>query len=206
MLRGGLVFLGVVVALTACNGDAGEKSTRAEGSEAVSRPLTYAQVTRVGENTPAGAVLKLWFWAQWGSAPNVVAMYDRRVVQSLGARNISGVYSWLRGTLVELRPRIVGDIRARRNRAFIAVEARAAGSDPARYAFLLRRTGEGWVVIHDTLLQDSLPQYVAFKIDGQTRGNPSRRARVEGERLAERYRDLFPDTNARVPSTARSGR
>jgi hypothetical protein len=199
-LRLTIVALGATVALTACSGGNG-KSSEAGSETSASRPLTYADVVKRGENTPAGAVLLLWFWAQWGSAPNVVAMYDPRVVRAVGARNISGIYTWLRGTLVELRPRIVGNIRTRKNLAFIAVEARSATTGPVRYSFLLRPTDGDWVVMYDTLLHDSLPQYVAFKVDGQVSANPSRRAREQGELLANRYRDLFPNINSLAPQT-----
>jgi hypothetical protein len=199
-----LVLLGILLLLTACDGGTGGKSTAADG--AVARPLTYADVAKEGENTPARAVLLLWFWAQWGSSPNVVAMYDPRVVRAVGSPNISGVYAWLRGTLVELRPRIVGNIRTKKNLDFIAVEARSATANPVRYAFLLRRSHRNWLVMHDTLLQDSLPQYVAFKIDGQASANPSRRAREQGERLADRYRDLFTNIESVNPASTGAGK
>jgi hypothetical protein len=203
-LQVSVLLLGLLLALTACDGDNGGKST-ATGGAAV-RPLTYADVARKGRNKPARAVLLLWFWAQWGSTPNVVATYDPRVVRAVGARNISGVYAWLRGTLVELRPQIVGEIRRRKNLSFVAVEARSATANPVRYAFLLGRTSGNWLIMHDTLLQDALPGYVAFKIDGQASANPSRRAREQGERLADRYRDLFPSIESINPASAGAGK
>ena len=203
-LRVSVLLLAVLLAITACDGDNGVKSIAAD--RAVVRPLTYADVCEERPEHARTSCVAALVLGTVGSTPNVVAMYDPRVVRAVGSRNISGVYGWLRGTLVELRPRIVGEIPTRKNVAFVAVEARSATANPVRYAFLLRRSHGNWLVMHDTLLQDSLPQYVAFKIDGQASANPSRRAREQGERLVDRYRDLFPNIESINPASAGAGK
>jgi hypothetical protein len=201
-----LALIGVLVAMAVAGAACGTNRENASNSTSsnASRPLTYAQVVKQGKDTPGGDVLLLWFWAQWGSTPNVVGMYDPRVVGALGADRISGVYNWLRGTLVDLRPQI-GNVIRRRNLAFVAVEAPVAGAPPARYSFLLRRTHGEWLILHDTLLEGALPQYVAYKIDGEATAHPSARARAQGERLVERYRDLFLNAKAGIPAIGQAG-
>lgn len=194
------VVVAVVLATTACSSNHQNSSPRNRSNSAVtSRPLTYSEVTKQGKNTPGEAILLLWFWAQWGSAPNVIGMYDPRVAKELGPGNISGLYMWLRGTLVDLRPRI-GTVIRKQNLAFVAVEAETANAPPARYSFLLRRTRGNWLILYDTLLGDSLPGYIAYKIDGQVSAHPSARARQQGARLADRYRNLFLQAKARIPA------
>lgn len=174
-----------LIALAGCNG--GE-----DDSKPSRVPLTFDQVSRRDKDTPRNAVLRLWFWAQWGSAPNVVGMYDSRVRTLLSQKNISGVYALLRGTLVELRPRSVSVVLRKRNLAFLTVEARGRSGGPVRHSFLLRRSGETWLILHDTLLETSLVDYADAEFVGPgASGRAKERARARGEELAARYRSLF---------------
>src|SRR5439155_10042868 len=63
-------------------------------------PLTVAQIRRVPQTDPFSAVVRLWFWVQWGSAPNLVGAYDPTVVRVAGPANLASVYAGQRATFL----------------------------------------------------------------------------------------------------------
>ena len=74
-------------------------------------PLSLEDLSAVPTGSASEAVLRLWYWAQWGSPPNIIAAYSPEVVSGLGAVNIAGAYSLKRAGMVSSRPRIAGEVR-----------------------------------------------------------------------------------------------
>lgn len=150
----------LAVSLVGC----GTAQSVAAGASGVSAPrqltpLTLAQVGKIPEGNPASTVMRLWFWGQWGSMPNVLASYDPGTVRITGSRDIFQVYTIQRSTLLEFRPQIV-DESTRGFTAFVAVQGKASGQKPYQASFDLRRVGRAWFITHDSLLEGTLPGYV----------------------------------------------
>lgn len=126
---------------------------REDGSlTATPRPLSLDDVAQAGVDTPSGAVLRLWYWSQWGAFPNVVAAYHPGVVRKVGDEVITRAYGIRRGEMIASRPRILEAI-AGRSATLVTVEALRKNLPPQRFAFTLRATHGRWHVLFDTLLE-----------------------------------------------------
>jgi len=136
--------------------------------------------------------MRLWFWGQWGSAPNVIGSYHPTTVRLLGSVNIGRAYVTLRDTLLTYRPRVVGRHRSGIS-AFVAVQGEAAGLKSVRVGYDLRLVGSTWLIAHDTLLEGALPDVIAAASDPVAgRTNHPAVYLKRGKDLADRFRALFP--------------
>jgi hypothetical protein len=159
-------------------------------------PLTLNDLKKYKAGTPAAAVMELFFYAQWGSSPNVASMYDPGAVRAVGIDNLVGTYSAVRPSLNALQLRVLTD-RTDSVGGFVAVEGRSREADPVRYSFELRNSGGRWRVVFDTLLEGALPSYVQDSLDPEHPGSPSSRARRAGIRVASDYRVYYARTQGR---------
>jgi len=198
-----VVALGVSMMASGCSGgdDSRGDTTRIvrTGSPAEVRngkltadpaPLTFAQVSDAGRTTPAGAVLSLYFWAQWGSIPNVVSMYDPRVQNALGPMRIADAYVDQRvpllGTHVVIRDTVTSPLGT-----VVTVDALTKNFPPSHDSFLLSRRNRRWYVVHDTLLERGLAVIVGAAASRGLSGQAAvRRAQAAGAVAARDYRRL----------------
>ena len=166
-------------------------------------PLTVAQIRRVPQTDPFSAVVRLWFWAQWGSAPNLVGAYDPTVVRVAGPANLASVYAAQRATFLSYRPRLIARIQSG-SRAFVAVEGRGPGVNPLPIGFDLRRVGTRWLITHDTFVENLLADTVTARADPDPLRTKHPAVYVKrGETVADRFRALFPaPARQRVPASA----
>jgi hypothetical protein len=136
----------------------------------------------------ARAVMRLWFWAQWGSLPNVVAAYDPEVVERVGSEDIASTYTLNRSTYISSRPRIV-DVSTGRRGTVVHVEALRRNAPPQRSSFTLRRRDGYWYVVFDTVLEQGLAAWVQFRSmpDPDAKDIPAAAVRA-GINAARRYR------------------
>ena len=180
---------------------------RADGSlERSPPPLTIAEVRRERRGSPRAAVMELLFWAQWGSAPNVVGAYDPRVLATVGASRVVGALAYLREQLVASQPRITETLR-RGSVVFLAVELARQGAPPQTESFSLRRVRGDWKIVFDTLLERGLNTYASFRHPGRSPdGSPDAAAQRAGDRAAQRYRNAFVSMRLtrRVPAPTRT--
>ena len=161
-------------------------------------PLTLADLRTQPKGSAMAAVMELWFWGQWGSAPNVVAAYHTDVHTSVGAPNIAGAFSQQRDAMVSSHPRIV-EVRRTPLGRFVALEVLTTTNPAARESFLLRRQRGRWVIIHDTLLERAVAGYVQTLVQERidpSASKPSPRAVRTGSAAARNYRSLFLTTPA----------
>lgn len=151
-------------------------------------PLTLAQVARIPQADPASTVMRLWFWAQWGSFPNVAASYDPRVIQIAGPQGFFQVFVIQRSTLLQFHPRVTA-VTIRGPTAFVAVVGEAAGVKPYYTSFDLRRVSNVWLITHDTLLEGTLPSAIAGLLDpNPVRTVPPAQYLRQGEAVMTRIR------------------
>jgi hypothetical protein len=153
-------------------------------------PLTFAQVSKAGRTTPAEAVLSLYFWAQWGSIPNVVSMYDPRVRNAVGPMRIADAYVDQRvpllGTQVVIRDTVRSPLGT-----LVTVDALTKNYPPNYDSFLLTRRNRRWYVVHDTLLERGLAVTVGAEASRGLSGQAAvRRAQRAGAVAARNYRRL----------------
>lgn len=153
-------------------------------------PLTLRDIERLPAGSPARTVMMLFFWAQWGSPPNVAATYDPGVARVVGVSNLVGTWESIRPSIVHTLPKVtIERIDARRGEAFVGMELASTAGPPARQSYELRRVGRRWQVVYDTVLDHALPGYVAEQLAvDPTAKRLSPAADRAGIRAAARYR------------------
>jgi hypothetical protein len=188
-----VVSAGSVYAGTRLRDDAqpAVERARADGSlVADPRPLSLEDLSAVPTGSASEAVLRLWYWGQWGSPPNVVAAYAPEVVSGLGAANIAGAYSLKRASMVASRPRITGEVRGERG-TVVTLEAQRRNTQPEHYAYTLERVNGGWLVRFDTLLESAIAAWA--QVDAMPDPNaadvPAAAAKA-GIDAARRFREI----------------
>jgi hypothetical protein len=198
------VALGVSIIVSGCSGgDESADTTRIVRTGATAEvrdgkltadpaPLTFAQIAEAGRTTPAGSVLSLYFWAQWGSIPNVVNMYDPRVRSAVGPMRIADAYVDQRvsllGTLVVIRNVVSSPLGK-----LVTVDALTKNYPVVHDSFLLqrRRRSGRWYVVHDTLLERGLAVIVGAQASRGLTGQAAvRRAQRAGGVAARNFRSL----------------
>lgn len=157
------------------------------------KPLTLKDVDAQPSGSPQRAVLTLWFWAQWGSAPNIIAAYDPKVVERTGQLNVLGAYAAIRQSVLQTRPRIVS-VQQGNGVTTVLLEVLSRTSTPARHSFALERVDGKWLIENDTLLEGALPGYVQSITQRTPVGaKPDAAAVRAGLNAAATYRGAFAD-------------
>lgn len=203
MLRWFLLTV-TVTAVVGCgsgdDGDVPERQTRTAAAATKIRPdgrldrapspLSVADLDKLRPRSAEATVMTLWFYAQWGASPNIVAMYDQRARRALGSGRIASAYSLARPETLAVSPRVVGTRRADRG-TLVFVDMYSKEAAPSHESFLLvRRKGE-WRVLHDSFLERNVVPVVRSEV--QLRVAPRAKETIgEAERAgaeaASRYR------------------
>ena len=166
------------------------RRVRPDGSLTVDpKPLSLADVERQPAGSARRAVIQLWYWAQWGSTPNVVAAYAPAIVTALSATDVAGAYSQKRASMVTSQPRIVDEVKGAGDDTVVLVQALRRNSPPENLSFTLVNDTDGWKIVSDTLLEDAIAAYVQFRNtpDPNSTTVPPSAARA-GVEAARRYR------------------
>ncbi len=165
--------------------------------------LSRTDLNKYRRGTPEAAVMRLWYFAQLGSAPNVAAFYHPRVLRSLSVSRVVGAYDLQRETFLASRPKPV--IRESTPAGMmIRLEVTSTLRDgrpiPATQrlaktveTYILRRRGDDWVIIYDTVLRRALPTYVQSITGPFTKNDRTgeREGIKQGRQAAQQYRGLF---------------
>jgi hypothetical protein len=196
------VALGVSIVASGCSGgDDSANTTRIVGTSSSAQvrngkltadpvPLTFAQVSKAGRTSPAGTVLSLYFWAQWGSIANVVSMYDPRIRRAVGPMRIADAYVDQRVPLLGTQV-VIRDVVASPLGKLVTLDAFTKNYPPVHDSFLLNRRNGRWYVVHDTLLERGLAVIVGAKASRGLTGQAAvRRAQTAGAAAARNYRSL----------------
>ena len=157
-------------------------------------PLLLKSVEDQPDGSAEQAIIQMLFWAQWGSAPNVVDSYDPAIVAALGLPTLTGSYALLRPQLVASQIRFV-EVKKSGRQVFVAVELTSKTLPPARESFLMRRSSRGlstvaWRIVYDTLLERGLNSYVQTT-EARNPQRPDPQAIRKGEQAASGYRNAF---------------
>ena len=203
-----ILATGAAVALFAmagCGGDDGKVSrTGPSKPEELSNgqldrrptPLRIEDVANAKPGSPERAVLEVMFWGQWGSPQGVLAQYSPRVVRATGAQNIAGIYEsnrdYLASTLAQ-----VETTKAVGRRRVVALRLLTEESPPRAESFLLTPAKDGWRIIYDSFVENSLAGYVQTA-EQQARhprapddATPDPAAVAAGRKAVAEYRRLF---------------
>jgi hypothetical protein len=161
---------------------------------APAQPLRLADLRREPQGSPRATILRLFYFAQWGSAPNIPTAYDRAVRRTVGATNIVGTYIQQRASLAASRLRMIESTKTSTG-TFVSVELLRADAPPERHSFSLRKRSGHWRIVYDTLLEQGLVNYVSSMRSRTPVGQPADPAAMTRGRLAaEGYRRLFAST------------
>jgi hypothetical protein len=184
--------------LTACASD--EDTPPPSEPQAVQEPppapslLDLRDVRRQPPGSAERAVISLWYWAQWGSSPNVAVAYHPTVRSGVGIDNLVGTFSQQRQAMMTARPRLLNSVTTKLG-TFVAVRVERSGGEPVPESYLLRRDPErGWEILHDTFFERALGSFVQFTTQANINldaEEPSDEAVQQGQAAARRFRALF---------------
>ena len=193
-------LLGAMLVGVACNGDDDRSSAslpgtsvavKADGSlEEDPPPLTLRDVQRQPAGSAQERVMRLWFLAQWGNIPAVVALYDPVVRREVGVELLSGGYAVQRPVLLASRPRIAYTTSTELGMT-VGLDVYRRGAPPLRDSFLLRKSRDGWSVVYDTVLERAFTSYAQFSLNADPSAKPSRDAVRAGKASAARFRSAY---------------
>ncbi len=181
------ILAGVMAVLVAgCGGDTRQPDPPSGTAAARVAPLTPGDIDRQREGSAERTVLELWFWAQWGSVPSVVALYDPEVLEEVGYELVAGGYAFRRSALLDSRPRIAYTQRTDGG-TVVGVDP---GAGKAQESFLLHRVNGDWKVVFDTVLERGLDEYIR-SVGRMVDGRPSPGTVADARRAASSYRVAF---------------
>jgi hypothetical protein len=196
----GLVTLAVLALGTKLHGKVTYRPSpqRADGSLSIApTPLTLDSLRRVAPGSASQAVLRLWFWAQWAGGASVLAAYDPRLVQGVGAGEILLTYRYARLSLGQVEPKVIGESVGPAG-TVVRIKLLAFDRPPTYYSYTLRRVNGSWYITYDTVLRDELAAAVQ---DRATRpGHPASQAAVQaGLDAARHYQNVSVRLRGALP-------
>lgn len=184
-----VVSAGSVIAGTQLDDDEASGQSlevRQDGSLKVDpAPLSLRDVRKEQEGSAPRKVVELWFWAQWGSAPNIVASYAPRIVSALSPEDLSGAYASKRASMLATRPRIVNSVTTSAGTT-LTVDALRRNASPERLTFTLQRSDGRWQIVYDSVLEEGIAAYTQNLRDST--GKPTEAAVRAGIEAARAYR------------------
>jgi hypothetical protein len=165
------------------------QSAGAEGSAELTAPPALLTLKDVAQPpaSPRAVVMRLLFYWQWGSVPNVIALYSPQAVDAVGAPVFSGVVDYGRPYLTSVRPRVSFTERMSATLYIVGVNFLTQNAPPADESFLVQEVDGRWRVDYDSLTDRLLRTYVkqrGYSGIGGVGGSPARASLL----LAERYR------------------
>jgi hypothetical protein len=147
---------------------------------------------RAAPDPEARTVLTLWRYVQLGSWPLVFDQFHPRVVDAVGEADLIGALAIQQNNIRALSPHVV-DVQDTERGSLVTVEA-PEGRPTVTASFLVRPFRGRYVVVHDTLLGESLGWYVQnrtqARIDPEA-DEPSERVRQAGREEVQSYARLF---------------
>ena len=186
-----LITAAGMLAGTRLDGDSeaiGEAVNRDRSLAVDPRPLTLDDVAAGAEGPAPEAVLRTWFFAQWGGLPVVVASYLPAVVDRVGAANVAGAYELQRGLLVSSHPRILAESVTDEG-VIVTVEVQRRNESPQQHSYTLTRRHDRWYIVFDTVLEEALAAYAQTqRTPGGEQGDPPAAAVRAGLEAASRFR------------------
>jgi hypothetical protein len=165
------------------------------------------EIARVGADSPAGVVLRLWRAVQVGDIPSAVGFYHPRVRRAFGFADIAGSLSDQQASISLLRPEVVA-ARPASLGTEVVLRLTSGGSGVGVQSFLVRRGSEGLRIGYDTLLGNALPSYVENEIRARVApasDEPPRSAQAAARRVRATYRNLFARDLERARQHSRGG-
>ena len=140
--------------------------------------------------SPAEATLRFFYWAQWGSLPNVVQAYDPLVAARVSPSVIADAWYLQRFSLKATEPRIVRSDSVRRGTVTVTLQLLRQNAGPQKEYFTLHRIRRqpGWYVVFDTMLYHTISSAVALAVPGYLSPGGSANARRVGATAAANYR------------------
>jgi hypothetical protein len=161
---------------------------RADGSLSTNPPpLTLADIEKAPPGSATAAVLRLWYWGEWGSVPNILGAYQPAVIRALTAEDVAGAYALWRNSLQTGRPEVISELKGPRG-SVVELRVRRRDSPPQNYSFTLRRAGKTWYVLYDTLLETAIQSYVQLLTLRDPRAKPTPAAVRAGVAAVRRFR------------------
>ena len=171
-------------------------------------PLSVEDLERLPGGSAQSAVVRLWFYVQWGDSSSTARFYDPRVLRTIGDATVAGAYSLRRLEMLDSRPRVRSETRNAAG-TLVTVDVLTTSAPPRPEFFLLRHRAVGWRIVYDSLLEKALPSYIqAQKQFAVAPGNntPSPDATTAGAAAVKQYRQiLFSDLAAARAAELRSG-
>ncbi|MEY2517395.1 MAG: hypothetical protein QOJ89_4753 [bacterium] len=186
--------LGLVVltggAFAACGG-----SDNPPASGAAPKLLTLEDLKKYPSDSPEAALMRHFFFIQWGGARNLIASLDPEMAGAVGAPALIDAYSFLRPALAASKLRIIGKMDTDQG-TLVLFEASPVSGPSQPDSVLFGKVGGSYVIRYDTQLDRAIPG----AINAATAGQP---ASKQGQaRLAKKIADVLDRYHAAAGAPA----
>jgi hypothetical protein len=181
-----LLLLTLAVVSTAGVAACGKTSSDAEKPAAQGTYDPSAPWADYPSTDPRSSVLSYWRLLQIGAYPAAASGYDTTVVSSTGREDFLQALALQRPGVAAQKPRVTGvhDVTGGK---VVQVDARNSAGNGGAYSFTVRRSGDKWVLVYDSLLGDSMSSALANA--ASQRGEAETVAARRSASVAGRYRE-----------------
>jgi hypothetical protein len=181
-------FLCVLGIATGCGG--GDSGVEPVTKPMAARPSAEARRAVADPGSAASVVIRYWQSIQREALPLSLSLYAPRVVDAVGLSNFAGMLAAQRATVRDVRLNIVG-IQTAAGGRLVTAEALPETGAKVDHSFFLRKQGNRWRVLYDTVAAAAIRPYVQDQIQRAINSNaaqPSTRAVQAGDRALDAYR------------------
>lgn len=200
-------FVGAALMTTGCGRQLDDAKVATTGSE-VSLSEEQQAAVRAGraltkDRSAASVVMTVIEDLRDGAGPALFPVYDSRIPDRVGRGNVLGALQAMSGIIAGAQPVVARRRKTTGGELVVVRLLRTEGSD-SKYSFLLRRNGQRWKIIYDSLLAQGLQSYVTNRESGGS-GTPSPAATRAAARAVTKLQlaTLYQAPRAGRPASAR---
>lgn len=183
------VFTALVVGCSSDDPAPEQRSAQEPISVLPADPTGAARQALRDPDSSARTVLDLWNHLKFGAVPVAASAYAPSVTESVGASALSGTLAALQGTVAPYELQIM-DVESTAVGSLVLVRGVAKNAPEVEHAYLLRRVGDRWAIVYDSLVAGNIEALVTRQeaaLDGDVE-QASRRARSAGAQAAQSFR------------------
>ena len=200
----GVLGLAVVVgALSGCGGGDPEPER-----PVAARPSAEVREALRDPESNVSVVRTFWRFMQAGALPSALEQYDARVVRETGAGNFAGMLAAQQPALNDIRINPL-TVEPAPDGVLVTAESVPRVGAKQKYSFYMRRRGDRWRIVYDTLSASALQSFVQQTVQRSIAPNsetPSGRALKAGDDAVATFRSVALDLDAAARRSGRNDR
>ncbi len=204
-----------VVAMSGCGADdpppGGQRATDGNTNASTVAVSTSGKTDRVGRQAdpvlvrpgrPGETVLRLWRFLKAGVVPAALLEYSGDVRKRVGLLPLAGAAADLQAQLAGYEPSVASATGTAAGQ-LVVLRAQNQVGPSLEYSYLLRRSGNRWKVVFDTLMQSALQTHVRTRVQNSTNASAATRDRQASDaaaRATDRFRAASVVTKRPTPN------